>query len=419
MPIQYTDSTYNALIVDTAQKLGMQKTMEREVERRDQMFLAAEEMRTRRELASFEAQMRTQAAKLSQAWELEKMQRESELDFQQKQKELSIKRDSVLQADKMAKDKYLSYVQFIDDDKTLASDEKATIKRMAYDKMVANIDVAERVYFPESYQTKDSISDLLGDVPAAAGGSPAIDDKQAAIDAAHLQNPQATPTELADAAEQIYKQRRVNNMVTQLIEQSGNTISISKAQEEAERLVTEQDMATTESAAQAGLKQGGMIQDYKPTPYQAWEKFVQGGGAAKVITATLPPVAAARQAAKLYAKVKNDVSIPEVAQLKADAARHAKYASTAVSEHGKNVSRGAASWLEKASSAFRSGLARTGRAFKSRLGSDVGAAITQGKKFRQLEAKEQRKQEQAARRKRFTDLLNQLNQGPGRNWTIR
>ena len=277
MPIIYNDPTYAALTVATAEMTQQRKAGEAAAERQQQTSIAAMEIKSRRELAQFESDMRLQAAKLSQAWELEKMQRESELDFQNDQKKLQLNRDAVTQKQMMAKEKYAAYSEHIDSDKTLAPKEKEQFKRLAYDKMVADIDVADQIYFPEKYAEAKGggLGDLLGaqettqTAPAAAPS--ATESKPAAeLTAAMVQvnKPNMSLDDVIAEAKSVAKPNLIQNIAARLSEQAKGQVA------------EEEIMAAAKQQAEIELKvQEGFIKSkqmgYKPTSYQAWESVVQ------------------------------------------------------------------------------------------------------------------------------------------------
>jgi len=285
MPIQYQDPLYATLTAELAQNVAFKQQAETEAKNRQQMDLAAMEIQSRRELAQFEAQMRTQAAKLSQAWELEKMQRESELDFQDSQKKLQLARDAVTIKEARAKEQYMAYVDNIDQDKTLGDKEKGQFKRMAYDQMVAGINLADQVYFPEKYAAghtnQGGISiDEQGNVtfggttqpttPAVPTqpkpAAPVSELRTAAIQAAK-DMPGATIPEIEVRAEQLAKETIAGRYMTQFQEE-GRQMSLADMEAEANRL------AAIEVGVQLGFEKSKKL-GYKPTGYQQFEEVMQ------------------------------------------------------------------------------------------------------------------------------------------------
>lgn len=275
MPLVYSNPAYAAATVETAQKVGAGKKAERQTERQQQMDMAVMEIKARRELAQFEADMRIQSNKLAQAWELEKMQRQSELDFQFEQQKITLARNAITMKESMAKDKYLSYVDHIDADHTLSPYEKTAYKRRAYDSMVANIDNAERVYWPEKFADGGSALSSFTGGGAAMGGAGAPVGADARADAryylqqARLQNPNASPQELAAAAKNIHRDELANQFMDQLASKAPAGFNIGKLQERA------YTMADQEIAVRQGYEESKAL-GYKPTLYQQTESAVQG-----------------------------------------------------------------------------------------------------------------------------------------------
>jgi hypothetical protein len=233
------------------------------------MDLAAMEIKSRRELVQFEADMRLQAAKLGQAWELEKMQRESELDFQFEQQKLTLARSAVVQKQSMAKDQYLSYVDHIEGDSSLTTEEKGTFKRMAYDKMMGGLDVADRVYFPEAYAEGGTLSNFMGAGTDKLYGPQTQQEATPGSDAdwikqARLGLPQnATAEMLADKAEEL---KAVDKYEAEISQASKFTMSPAEVKAKAiERY--------TDDKVKAGYEKSKTL-GYKPTLYQKWEESV-------------------------------------------------------------------------------------------------------------------------------------------------
>lgn len=210
------------------------KEAEKAAERQQQTSIAAMEIKSRRELAQFEADMRLQTAKLSQAWELEKMQRESELDFQNDQKKLQFNRDAVTQKQMMAKEKYAAYSEHIDSDKTLAPNEKEQFKRLAYDKMIADIDIADQIYFPEKYAEAKGggLGDLLGAqgttqtapaaAPSDAESKPAVELTAAMV---QVNKPNMSLDDVIAEAKSVAKPTLIQNIAARLSEQAKGQVS--------------------------------------------------------------------------------------------------------------------------------------------------------------------------------------------------
>lgn len=231
MPIAYSDPTYAALTVETANRVGQQKTIEKEADRRQQMDIAAMEIKSRRELVQFEADMRLQAAKLGQAWELEKMQRESELDFQFEQQKLTLDRSAMVQKQAFAKEQYLAYVDMIDSDHTRSPAEKAKFRQMATDKLIGGLQVAEEVYFPKA-STNTAFGDFLnppqGTTPAGSGPTasqttyPSPGSDADWVKQARLGLPNATVEQLADKADEL---KALDKYEAEISQSSGFTMT--------------------------------------------------------------------------------------------------------------------------------------------------------------------------------------------------
>lgn len=285
MPIIYQDPSYAQATLGMAALAGQHKAAEAAAERSQQMSIAAMEVQSRRELAQFEADVRLQAAKLSQAWELEKMQRESELDFQQKQKELTLTRDAYYQKQAIAKEEYQAYVDYIDNDNTKDPEEKAQFKQMAYDKKVAKIDLADQVYFPGKYRDaagkgggiqRDAQGNIIGfgggpdtsvSQPSVPAGTPAsVSELQAAM--VQVNRPDLSLDQVIDAAKSVAKPAVVQNIAARLSESAKGQLTEEQIMAQANK------MADTELAVQEGfVKSKKMGQVAAPTVADVWRKI--------------------------------------------------------------------------------------------------------------------------------------------------
>jgi hypothetical protein len=235
------------------------------------MDLAKMEIEARRELAQFEAEMRVQATKLSQAWELEKMQRASELDFQVEEQKLQAKHEAVLKKEIKEKEKYAAYVERIEADENLSDKEKAQFKRMGYDRMVAGIKASDRLYFPERFQDEAPF-DLTGGAGAEVEAAPAETDRMlSAVNRARGAMPGASPEEIADRAEQIVLDELKEENIPLISQRAGGQLSQEAVEAQAE---VEAQRQLIDLKVQQGLSRSA-AGGYKPTAYQTWEKFVK------------------------------------------------------------------------------------------------------------------------------------------------
>ncbi len=323
MPIVYGSPAYAGVVAETAVKAGVAEQEEKEAERSQRMDIAAMEVQSRRELAQFEADMRTQAAKLSQAWELEKMQRQSELEFQLDQKRQVLKHDTMIQKETEAKEKYLQYSSQIDEDKSLGADEKANFKRMAYDKMVADIDLSEQVYFPEKYAEAKGAGGLFGSGDTGGTAAPVsqsapVDVMRSAATQAMKELPNAPIEQVEARAAELAKSSMQNEIAAQMQEQGFKGTPEQLESESAK-------LADIEFQVQQGRIQSGKS-GYKPTAYQSWEAFVQGA------LPKVSPVASVTKVVTTAAKIPGYIGLhyyphepeqgtPEYEQYQADKAR--------------------------------------------------------------------------------------------------